>query len=734
MEPRFGRDFSSVRVHTDGKATESAREVSAKAYTVGRHVVFGHGQYGQESERGRYLLAHELTHVVQQENGDGGLVSQSAPLSVSVPGDRAEQEAERVAHSVSAQGIPVPVVEKPTASLARDPLDVPALSSELDKTATVGVPIGQTPVMMGLPFIKYLGNHPHGEIAKAADYPSNFNVPADRKKKLTKAELAAVPKADAKTPLSNIPLEAHFFPATWPNITARALVMGGFHGDEHPGRQVAEELVTELSQPSGGGIQLGFHTIVVPRVNAAAIQDELDGVKMWRNRCNRQLVDLNRNFPTGNKPADTDCQNTEGAPIQPEVQAVMDVIQTFKPDRILSTHAIAKKDLEPEAKGGVYADPNQDPNAIALAQGMAQTLVHREDRPFNKLTTTSFNPVYPGDKPGKVGAGTSLGSWAPTALNPSKPIPVVTMEAPEFKPLGSGAGTDVRTVQGFMRPVRAFLEDPSLLDTAADADIVKDILDLSAADQVKFLTGTISGKNDLFRRIRFRINTAIAKLNALKPPNPLVDKSNLRLFSDDSVGSGGSQATIDFEKFFLTGSRSDGWDTLPAQYFTMKGSKKTVDRAKWLSETSKTRFDIILRFSSLPGVSRHHWGTEVDFNSVEVADWQPAASGKKAGQFFALGQWLQANAGKAGFVQSYTPGRTGGYQEEPWHYSYAPIAISLRTMYNDQVDLTKDVRDKIETEFQKRAKAATITMPADFRSALDQIDIKALVNDIGPGL
>ncbi|WP_372743238.1 DUF4157 domain-containing protein [Neptunomonas sp.] len=66
MEPRFKHDFGGVRVHTDSRAAESARAVSALAYTVGRNVVFGAGQHAPESRAGRRLLAHELTHVVQQ--------------------------------------------------------------------------------------------------------------------------------------------------------------------------------------------------------------------------------------------------------------------------------------------------------------------------------------------------------------------------------------------------------------------------------------------------------------------------------------------------------------------------------------------------------------------------------------------------------------------------------------------------------------------------------------------
>lgn len=66
FEPRFGYDFSRVRVHTDANAEESARSVNALAYTVGRDIAFGMGQYTPETNEGRWLLTHELAHVVQQ--------------------------------------------------------------------------------------------------------------------------------------------------------------------------------------------------------------------------------------------------------------------------------------------------------------------------------------------------------------------------------------------------------------------------------------------------------------------------------------------------------------------------------------------------------------------------------------------------------------------------------------------------------------------------------------------
>lgn len=66
MEPRFGADFSGVRVHTDGEATQMNRELNAQAFTHDRDIYMGEGKYDPSSHAGKRLLAHELTHVVQQ--------------------------------------------------------------------------------------------------------------------------------------------------------------------------------------------------------------------------------------------------------------------------------------------------------------------------------------------------------------------------------------------------------------------------------------------------------------------------------------------------------------------------------------------------------------------------------------------------------------------------------------------------------------------------------------------
>lgn len=87
FEPRFGHDFGNVRVHADERAAESARAVHASAYTVGRDIVFASGHYNQSTGEGRRLLAHELTHVVQQRSSGPGEMLQRSGSAQSVNED-----------------------------------------------------------------------------------------------------------------------------------------------------------------------------------------------------------------------------------------------------------------------------------------------------------------------------------------------------------------------------------------------------------------------------------------------------------------------------------------------------------------------------------------------------------------------------------------------------------------------------------------------------------------------
>src|ERR1044071_1413899 len=95
MESAFGEEFGDVRVHAGQRAGEAAEELGARAFTRGRDIYFKEGEYNPSTQEGRELLAHELTHVVQQRGG-----ASSRGASVSPAGDTYEHEADEVAASV----------------------------------------------------------------------------------------------------------------------------------------------------------------------------------------------------------------------------------------------------------------------------------------------------------------------------------------------------------------------------------------------------------------------------------------------------------------------------------------------------------------------------------------------------------------------------------------------------------------------------------------------------------
>jgi hypothetical protein len=119
------------------------------------------------------------------------------------------------------------------------------------------------------------------------------------------------------------------------------------------------------------------------------------------------------------------------------------------------------------------------------------------------------------------------------------------------------------------------------------------------------------------------------------------------------------------------------------------GRGGAAHRACWTTLPDDIKQIQILQGSSAPGVSRHHWGTEVDLFSVEPVEWQPRPTGASPtvsrggrtltrGRFVPAHGWLGTHGAEFGFVQSYNPGRAGRFpMVEQWHWSYYPISAAL---------------------------------------------------------
>ncbi len=130
--------------------------------------------------------------------------------------------------------------------------------------------------------------------------------------------------------------------------------------------------------------------------------------------------------------------------------------------------------------------------------------------------------------------------------------------------------------------------------------------------------------------------------------------------------------------------------------------KRAVDGEffKGPAKDSVERAKKIMRWSSMPGTSRHHWGTDIDLNQVNNA-YFAQGPGKK------MYDWLVANAGSYGFCQVYSEmgnSRPHGYQEEKWHWSYLPIAAHLTECYRELIG-NADIKGFIGAETAPKIQA-----------------------------
>ncbi len=147
LEPRFGRSFEDVRVHTGERPAEAARSIDALAFTVGRDVVFNDGQYAPGTAEGRRLLAHELTHVVQQgtegrpavvqrqtipEAKDLGDAKTTSPIAKLSPQRQMNEELDRELAAIARGRILLPWIDERMTFTLDDVMADPALLAKLD--------------------------------------------------------------------------------------------------------------------------------------------------------------------------------------------------------------------------------------------------------------------------------------------------------------------------------------------------------------------------------------------------------------------------------------------------------------------------------------------------------------------------------------------------------------------------------------------------------------------------
>ena len=124
----------------------------------------------------------------------------------------------------------------------------------------------------------------------------------------------------------------------------------------------------------------------------------------------------------------------------------------------------------------------------------------------------------------------------------------------------------------------------------------------------------------------------------------------------------------------------------------------------------------ILTYSSMPGTSRHHWGTDIDLNAFENAYFE-------SGEGLEVYEFLNRCAGTFGFQQVYTSKETpqsprSGYEEEKWHWSYTPISIPMLNAYNELIS-TEDIQG-----FQGASQADSVKIIHDYVNGIRILDLE----------
>lgn len=634
-------DFANVRVHTDGRAAQSARAVNARAYTVGQDIVFGEGFYSPATARGQHLIAHELTHVVQQSASGPRLARAELDLNKVDDelfwGDPLTQDQGEIGRGATK--------EAPDGD-SKYPIEAFVYPRNvIDPAPSPGAGVGAT-TPSGLKPNPYV-DPAEKPAEERAEKPAAETKPAESKRRVRTDQ----PKRSQwRRRPSGLRVPAQ-----------RALVVAAIHGNERGALNLVDQLQTELSAGTNP-LARDFDTIVIPRANPGGIDKN--------QRENLLGVDLNRNFP-----------GLQGFPPfkpgpglstkrQPEVQAIMNVVQTIRPKRILSLHGIEEpSESDPKQpkhqKGGVYADTVEGDVARQLACRMALRMRGAKDENVggNKLGANICAVRYPETSAVSVSEKqSSLGAWAsaPRSIG-GENTPVITHEVSEKRPLpATGPG---RSVDTMMPGIREFLLDNEHLPSEADALLKGAITDA-------FLTGETKSPADI--KTRDAIVSAVGKRfkdmqafyqNAWLPRQTDAVKKTLpaELKPDNTFRSFDTQTTI--------ASRALNKQAL----FNAASTDAEIQQAIFK----------VMETISMPGFSRHAWGTEIDLVPPERKEWE----GK--GKMVPVIRFLTDEASKFGFYHPYSDQRLSTtlphYQNEPWHISYWSFATALQEEYMKRV-------------------------------------------------
>ncbi len=722
FEPRFGQDFSNVRLHTDAHAAESAREVRAHAYTLGSDIVFAEGRFAPGTADGMGLLAHELVHVVQQRGASA--TAMQPMLAVNSPGGADEVEADTVARQVmSGADRIMPVQSRPGAALQRAP--------------NIGTDFQMTPGSARACLV-----HLHGDERTAfaaaqnirSRYCTNFVFLENSSRCV---DIAPNCKADPNRMFDpTAPQKA--FTSTCPCPAANG------RNASSADSAVRQRHTTAMAQLNAFSTRINAALATCNTGTTGALP-----MVAFHNNTPGAPLSIDSYSPGGNEAAATETDPVRLTPPGASAPVANPNIRIESTTDIRTDHDNFFLTTQPAQ---FFALRNANRNVVLQKANLSgrdddgSLSVAMQNRPYINVEVEN---VATGDRgrqllAADIGMGeaamASLGIAAgpcPAPAAPSVPAsgapPVPASTAPVPSPATpaapSGAGSapapmprgglaagmvrerDFETATPRPTGCRGFI-DQSDFDAGKQrwAGIIAGmpvpaVLGWITGQQTPPAAATAEASNQLQCMLDGLRGAASSSSGQITLP------ANLRIIR--GYASDSSQAGIWNRKFNMTGANFDRitpsavatcgpqigtagsqWEPGNECHRVCWGVLATPTSAACAippghrALTTDERQREILEASSAPGISRHHYGTDFDLFSVDPRDWQRSGASGFADEY----SWLARNASLYGFVQTFTPGSSGsmGYMPEDWHWSYLPIAAALLDFAQAHRDATSN--------------------------------------------
>jgi hypothetical protein len=683
FEPRFGCDFSRVRIHSGPQAAESASAVDAKAFTVGQHIVFGDGPFDFRSDSGKRLWAHELSHVVQQGYTTAASVRESGDSA------RTGSESESATANLNLSNA------APGAQLRR------AVLNEVQEDFQPGA--------------KACLVHLHGEEKTALGVAQQLR--GRRCVNLMHLNTDSRP-IDFDFTVDGVKFAGTADPNRIFTAAGRAGKEAIFETHALPGQPSAKKIAAaKIRAAAEKELQQFADGKLIPSLNACrGNASELPVLALHNNKG----LDPAKFKPTAS--ASRTPNPATGDPRNPNDFFFVTEPTDF--DALKGTHNVVLQQDPAHLK--------QDDGSLSVFLAGARYInVEKEGREHQKLSRDrlgfqSHDDVYLRDY--------SLAAEALDLLG----VPDMPCSAsPDFdrrtksmynRRLGQSGRLPTKLTTDLPALNREALPDPP----PAGCLVFKDQPALDRrADEWKVLLGRIP-LEDMIKWVlggeKATPPAAMAEFSAqqkcmvgamtsslaskgLSLPKGDLRKSGHRSFAD--------QEGIWSRKFAFHGAPFDRIsDSARAKCAPSLGTdvqwdpKNDAHRACWSKLSDDEKQQEILMASSAPGVSRHHTGVDFDFGQTDADLEESAWTG--SGRFGNAYRWLARNASGFGFIQPFdTRGGHGtGYISERWHWSYYPIAeaaLEFVMDHEDQVEaklheLWSDGHGAIKPEFSFIAK------------------------------